>query len=151
MRCMACCSTSTETTSPPTTARGSNRCDRAATWPKGFSAPADVAVERGTIAVALTKALNIKGGWAMHVFGNTPRYATRELQYLELYPVSSPNQTFTGAEFLGIMGKFEDAQNANEPVKPPLEEPALVNPENRRTSAPEVGANDNVLPSPSPP
>jgi hypothetical protein len=106
--------------------------------PKSFSRPADQGVERGTLAVAITKALNIKGGWAMRAFGPTPRYATRELVYLDLYPPSGPNQTFSGTEFLGIMGKFEDWQRegpdtANQP------DPALLNPEKFRTSAPQAG------------
>jgi hypothetical protein len=48
----------------------------------------------------------------MRAFGPTPRYATRELVYLDLYPPSGPNQTFSGTEFLGIMGKIEDYQRA---------------------------------------
>jgi hypothetical protein len=84
--------------------------------PKGFKGEANDAVQRGTLAVAIVQALHIKGGWAMRVFGPTPRYATRELQFIDLYPVSSPTQTFTGGEFLGIMGKFEDEQRVNEPA-----------------------------------
>jgi len=108
--------------------------------PKNFNQPAEQAIERGTLAVMITKALGIKGGWAMRAFGPTPRYATRELVYLDLYPPSSPNQTFSGTEFLGIMGKFEDWQRegasaANEP------EPALLHPERIRTSPPSAGAS----------
>jgi hypothetical protein len=88
--------------------------------------------------VMITKSLGITGGWAMRAFGPTPRYATRELVYLDLYPPSSPNQTFSGTEFLGIMGKFEDWQRegsaaANEP------DPALLQPERLRTSPPAAG------------
>jgi hypothetical protein len=107
---------------------------------KTFNEPPNQAIERGTLAVMITKALNIKGGWAMRALGPTPRYATRELVYLDLYPPSSPNQTFSGTEFLGIMGKFEDWQRegsaaANEP------EPALLHPERIRTSPPAAGAS----------
>ena len=91
--------------------------------PADFSRPANEAVQRGTLAVAITQALGIKGGYAMRLFGPTPRYATRELQYLDLYPQSSPNQTFTGTEFLGVMGKFEDAQRAREVT---IAQPATV-------------------------
>jgi len=78
--------------------------------PGGFDQPAEQAVERGTLAVAIVKALDIKGGLALRLLGPTPRYAVRELVYMELYPPSSPNQTFSGAEFLGIIGKVEDYQ-----------------------------------------
>ena len=84
--------------------------------PSGFNEPATQAVRRGTLAVAIVKSLNIRGGWAMHVFGPTERYATRELQYLDLYPPSAENQTFSGAEFVGVMGKFEDAQREAKPA-----------------------------------
>jgi hypothetical protein len=78
--------------------------------PGGFDQPAERAVDRGTLAVAIVRALDIKGGVTMRVLGATPRYATRELVFMELYPPSSPGQTFSGAEFLGIIGKLEDHQ-----------------------------------------
>lgn len=82
--------------------------------PRDFNEPPEQAVGRGTLAVVLTRALGIRGGWAMHLFGATPRYATRELMYLDLYPTSSPNQTFSGTEFLGVMGKVEDYQRTRQ-------------------------------------
>jgi hypothetical protein len=78
--------------------------------PKGFNQPAEQAVQRGTLAVAILRALNIKGGLTLLVLGPTPRYAVRELVFMDLYPPSSPNQTFSGAEYLGIIGKVEDYQ-----------------------------------------
>jgi hypothetical protein len=81
--------------------------------PSDFNRPANEAISRGTLAVAITRALNIKGGLMMHALPNQPRYAVRELMYLDLYPISSPNQTFSGSEFLGIMGRVEDWQRGN--------------------------------------
>jgi hypothetical protein len=78
-----------------------------------FNRPAEEAVKRGTVASALVQALKIKGGWAMTVLGPTPRYATRELVYMSLFPPSSPEQTFSGSEFVGIMGKADDYQLGN--------------------------------------
>lgn len=78
--------------------------------PAGFSETPATALRRGTLAVALARALEIKGGLTMHLFGVSPRYATRELQYAGLYPPSSPQQTFSGPEFLGIIGRAEDYQ-----------------------------------------
>jgi hypothetical protein len=95
--------------------------------PKGFDQPADQAVDRGTLAVAIVKALDIQGGLALRLLGPTPRYAVRELVYMELYPPSSPTQTFSGAEFLGIIGKIEDYQRQQQaahrsgpPTAPPV-------------------------------
>lgn len=80
--------------------------------PDGFDEPAERAVTRGTLAVALVRALEVRGGILMALTGRSPRYAVRELQYLGLYPPSSANQTFSGAEFLGVIGRAEDYQRS---------------------------------------
>lgn len=79
--------------------------------PNYFNATGDQAVNRGTIAYAVVQALHIKGGWALSLFGPTPRYALRELINLNLFPRSSPEQTFSGSEYLGIIGRVEDYQD----------------------------------------
>jgi hypothetical protein len=90
--------------------------------PKGFDAPAEQAVDRGTLAVALSRALRIRGGVVMSLTGATPRYATKELVFLGIFPQSSPNQTFSGTEYLGIIGKAEDYQRvARSGTSRPLE------------------------------
>ena len=78
--------------------------------PGGFDEPADAAARRGTVAVVLVRALSIDGGLSLHLLGPRPRYAVRELQYAGLFPPSSPQQTFSGAELLGIIGRAEDYQ-----------------------------------------
>jgi hypothetical protein len=85
--------------------------------PAGFDKPADEAVDRGALAIAIAKALDVKGGMMMRLSiaaGGTPdpRYAVRELQFLNVYPPSSANQTFSGAEFVGVLGKVEEYQKA---------------------------------------
>jgi len=80
----------------------------------GFDEPAEQAIARGTLAAALARALNIRGGVLMTLTGRNPRYAVRELQYMGLFPPSSENQTFNGAEFLGVIGKAEDYQRGTE-------------------------------------
>lgn len=89
--------------------------------PTGFDRPANEAVTRGTLAVAIAKSLQIKGGLLMHLSGVNERYATRELVYLNIYPPSSTNQSFSGSEFLGIIGKMEDYQRFT-PVEAPAKE-----------------------------
>ena len=91
--------------------------------PKGFNAPADVAVSRGDLAVAVCRILEIKGGVMLRLTGAHPRYAVKELEFLEVYPSSSPHQTFSGNEFLGIIGRVEDYQRGN-----PANHPAAVLP-----------------------
>ena len=47
------------------------------------------AVERGIVAQALVKAMNLKGGLTMRLIGSSPRYALRELQFRGLIPDAS--------------------------------------------------------------
>ncbi len=90
--------------------------------PAGFNDPAERAVDRGTLAVALSRALKVRGGVVMSLTGANPRYATKELVFLGIYPPSSPNQVFSGSEFLGIIGKAEDYQRvAQSGTSRPLE------------------------------
>src|ERR1051325_11494830 len=101
--------------------------------PHNFDRPADEAVQRGPLALAICRALDIKGGVMLRLTG-AERYAVRELQYLELYPPSGPNQTYSGSEFLGIIGRMEDYQRGN-----PADVPATVMPAQMHGSAtPEV-------------
>jgi hypothetical protein len=79
--------------------------------PASFNEPRDLAVKRGTVAMMFVKTLNLHGGWAMHIFGPTPRTSVRELIYLSIFPYCSPQQTFSGTEFVGVIGALEDYQN----------------------------------------
>jgi len=78
--------------------------------PGGFDGAANEGVRRGTVAVAMCRVLELKGGVMMRLTGGNPRYAVRELVFLDLWPPSTPWQTFSGNEFLGIMGRMEDYQ-----------------------------------------
>jgi hypothetical protein len=75
-----------------------------------FDEPADQAVRRGTLAIAMVKALQIKGGITLTLLGPTERYAVRELEFQNLLPPSSAHQTLSGAEFVGVIGRMEDYQ-----------------------------------------
>ncbi|MDB5327382.1 MAG: hypothetical protein JWM57_2951 [Phycisphaerales bacterium] len=92
--------------------------------PTGFNAPANESVERGTVAVVLVKAMQIKGGLMMHVTGASPRYAVRELCFEGIYPPSTPNQTFSGSELVGIIGRVEDYQRGDAANKRAAELPS---------------------------
>ena len=93
--------------------------------PTGFERPANEAVNRGTLAVLLVRALQVDGGLLLRLFPHSPRYATRELQFLGLYPRSSPHQTFSGPEFLGIMGRVEDYERHTTVRVPAKQMPAI--------------------------
>jgi hypothetical protein len=79
----------------------------------GFNEPATAPATRGTLSVGIVRVLKVKGGLTMHLVGDIPRYAVRELQFIGVYPVSSPNQVFSGNEYVGIIGKLEDYQRGD--------------------------------------
>jgi hypothetical protein len=105
--------------------------------PAGWYEPAVDGVRRGTVAVALVKILHDKGGVTMHIVGPIPRYAVRELMFLNVYPPSTPNQSFSGNEFVGIIGRVEDYQRGN-----PANVPAAVMP--NEMNKPEVTKQQTV-------
>jgi hypothetical protein len=90
---------------------------------KSFNEPADKAVSRGVMAVAFCQAAAIKGGIIMRVTGPSERYCLRELRYMNLLPPSSPNQTFSGVELVGVIGRFEDFMRGNPADLPASEMP----------------------------
>src|SRR3954471_21348116 len=98
--------------------------------PAKFDRPAEEAVQRGPLAQAICKALEIKGGLMLRMT-HAQRYSVRELQFLELYPPSGPQQTFSGSEYLGIIGRMEDFQRGN-----PADAPATVMPGEMKAAAP---------------
>ena len=116
--------------------------------PEGFDQPAEQAVNRGTLAVALARALEIRGGIIMSLTGKTPRYATKELVFLGIFPPSSPNQTFSGTEYLGIIGKAEDYQRvARAGTARPLD---ALSPENDVQAGQDTPTPDELV-EPAPP
>lgn len=87
---------------------------------EGFAQPADAPIRRGTLAAIVARLTQLRGGVNLTIFGPGfayGRYALRETEYQGLFPdQSSPNQTFSGLEFVGIIGRLEDFQRYH-PVK----------------------------------
>src|ERR1051326_2431177 len=107
---------------------------------QSFNQPAEAMLTRGTLADALVRALELKGGVTLRVLGPTERYATRELEYRGLYPPSSPNQIFSGSEFVGVIAKVEDFRHGN-----PADFPAAVMPSQIRDNMKPVVNPASVL------
>ena len=81
--------------------------------PGNFDRPGDERAIRGVVAYAIAKAAHFKGGFTMQLLGPSPRYADRALQYQGLLPSGSPNQAFTGGQFVAVIGRLEDLQRGN--------------------------------------
>jgi hypothetical protein len=69
----------------------------------GFDGPPGQAFRRGTLAVALVRAIGLKGGLTMRLLGPEPRLAIRELEFRRLLPTSSPNQVISGKQLVGVL------------------------------------------------
>lgn len=77
--------------------------------PQDFSEPANMAMQRGTLARMLVQIMQVRGGLMMRLVGPIPRYATRELVDAEVFSSgSTENQTITGLELIGALGKARD-------------------------------------------
>jgi hypothetical protein len=66
---------------------------------------------RGMLAYMLVRALGIRGGVTMQIFGPSERYALRECQKLELIEKGSAKSHVSGREFLSIMRKAGEYAN----------------------------------------
>ena len=69
-------------------------------------------VDKGTIAYMLVKALGIKGGLTMSVFGPSRRYAFRELVFLRIMKGGTPGEYITGRELIDVLAAAEIYQRA---------------------------------------
>lgn len=74
----------------------------------GFAEDGSLAMQRGALSKALAHALDIRGGVMMHVTGRSPRYAARELAYLNILQPSTENQVISGLDYIGIISRAQD-------------------------------------------
>ena len=72
-------------------------------WELSEAAP----VDKGTVAYMLVKALKIRGGLTMSIFGVTRRYAFRECVYLRLISGGTPGENMTGRELIDVLTAAE--------------------------------------------
>lgn len=75
---------------------------------EGFDEQPNLAMQRGTLAKLLAHALDIKGGVMMQLSNKSPRYATRELVYMQMMPPGTELQVLSGLEYIGVMQKAQD-------------------------------------------
>jgi hypothetical protein len=80
----------------------------------------------GWMATAGCVVMNVKGGLTMRVIGPVPRYATKELVYMEILPLRTENQVLTGSEFVDYLNRLQRIAGRNRRERPdsPLGVPA---------------------------
>ncbi len=71
------------------------------------TAAGDDPTEKGHLASCLCRALGIRGGLWMRLFGPVPRYALRECVYLNLMTNGAEYKHVTGGELVGIIDRAD--------------------------------------------
>ena len=71
------------------------------------AAQADDPTDKGHLASLVCRALGIKGGLWMRLFGPVPRYALRECVYLELMTRGAEYAHVTGGELVGVVDRAD--------------------------------------------
>jgi hypothetical protein len=70
-------------------------------------AAADDPLRKGRLATLLCRALQIKGGLWMRLFGPVPRYALQECVYLDLMVGGAEYAHVTGGELVGVIDRAD--------------------------------------------
>lgn len=96
--------------------------------PGHFNEPGEMVMQRGTLARAIAKGVDIKGGVMMRVTGGNARYAARELQYMGIMGESTDMQALSGLDYVGVISKVQDWQTTEEYRKQTKRPAAKVRP-----------------------
>jgi hypothetical protein len=78
--------------------------------PGGWDRPAEESAQVGWMAVAGCRILGIRGGLTMRLTGPTPRYATKELVFMDVLPLRTENQALSGQEFVDYLNRLNRFQ-----------------------------------------
>jgi hypothetical protein len=76
--------------------------------PDSFDEAGDIALQRGTLAHILVRAMEVRGGVMMFVTSRHARYANIELQRIGVMPPGSEIMVIDGLDFVGTMSKAQD-------------------------------------------
>jgi hypothetical protein len=77
-----------------------------------WNRPANESARIGDVAQGVCVITDIRGGLTMGMIGPHPRYATRELIYLEMMPERGDKQSIRGLEYLELMLRASDRLDA---------------------------------------
>jgi hypothetical protein len=72
----------------------------------GWNRPADESAQVGWMAVAGCRIVGVQGGATMRLLGPTPRYATKELVFMDVLPLRTENQALSGREFVDFLNRL---------------------------------------------
>lgn len=82
---------------------------KAREWlPQSFDEESDLAMQRGTLAYILARAMDVRGGVMMFITSRNARYSNLELQRLGIMPPGSELMVLDGLDYVGTMSKAQD-------------------------------------------
>jgi hypothetical protein len=81
--------------------------------PAGHGKLANEAARVGWMATAGCVVMDVRGGLSMRILGPVPRYATKELVFMEILPLRTENQVLTGAEFVDYLNRLQRIAGTN--------------------------------------
>jgi len=76
--------------------------------PERWAAQEDATLTRGKMAFILVKALGIKGGITMRLFGVSERYALKECNFEELMAAGMTWRSVSGRELVAILARADE-------------------------------------------
>lgn len=116
---------------------------------RGASTNANEAARIGWMATAGCVVMQIKGGVSMHLFGPVPRYAVRELIFMEILPLRTENQVLSGSEFVDYLNRLDriSGRGRRASAASPLGAPAG---ENAASPGNEAAIQEGPLPEQGP-
>lgn len=116
---------------------------------RSASTNANEAARVGWMATAGCIVMQIKGGLSMHVFGPVPRYAVRELIFMEVLPLRTENQVLSGSEFVDYLNRLDriSGRGRRASAASPLGAPAG---ENAASPGNEAAIQEGPLPEQGP-
>jgi hypothetical protein len=77
-----------------------------------WNPPADESAQIGWMSVAACRIVGIRGGLSMRVMGPIPRYATKELVFMDVLPLRTENQSLSGREFVDFVNRLARVQKS---------------------------------------
>jgi hypothetical protein len=77
-----------------------------------WNRPADESAQVGWMATAGCRILGVQGGATMRIFGPIPRYATKELVFMDVLPLRTENQSLSGREFVDYLNRLGRVQKS---------------------------------------
>lgn len=114
--------------------------------PEGWREPANESATVGRMAAIAAHIVKIRGGLTFTILGPTPRYALRELIYMDILPARTENQSLSGLEFVDFLNRLNRIAPSEGGASQLVRDSAVP----RRPPLPPAGRTEPTLPEQTP-